>query len=538
MQEKVTDILKRNAFSKKLLSISTLTTDLDAKLFPNAVNRFDEDISYLGPDSYTTGGTTQQWDNKMLELAAYTEISDVLDKMVEEIIVFKTNDGYCAELITDALDKSNYKDEIKTQLKDLLQAAFKMTYSKLKFKHKFLNDQADIHKIIKLFLTLGRAQWFIDWDDPANPKVIKAIYYLDPRKYIVTKRKRTTKEGIMYVYVVTRNNSCDLEDDSMFGSNYTQYIPTVLLDSQLVDIRWHHIDINANRSYVATLERSFQVMRLMERAHIAWAFMNSQFRTLYIVPIKGKGRIRGREVLNKTVAKYKQDVTFDDITGEVKTNGEVIHKFNRELWLTESTSGTPSVENLGGNGPDFSDMSQLQEFKSKFYKDSKIPSTRFDIDNPQFWSNDPTQISIIERQFNNYITRIQQVVVHCLYKPMNLQLKTAGFDIDRDNEIAEMYQINMFRNNDFARQLELTMLEQNATAIDGLKNALTTIMPDGSEKKGLSMKLLMKKFLTMSPEDIKLNEEWLAEEDKATLDWQIKQKKALDDAGLSDDIEL
>lgn len=132
------------------------------------------------------------------------------------------------------------------------------------------------------------------------------------------------------------------------------------------------------RSYVASIQRAFNIYSAVERTRIANAIMAAQFRSIYTVPTTGLGSKKARERLSTVMGLYKRQIRIDDATGQITINGENSYPVNTEIWVSETSSGSVKIENPGDGNPQLNDTDFVEYLMRKFYKQSKLPMSKYE----------------------------------------------------------------------------------------------------------------------------------------------------------------
>jgi len=508
-----------------LTDFSTIDSDVDSRLFKDSYIEqeaivYDGDIS-IGSNNKKVSSDLVENINyaRLLSLASQPEISDVLDIIIDELFSYKHGTQIFAEFSEISIDSLSVDENLKKKLKKDISESFSKIYSLHKFDEQTISNEYDIFKIVKLFFVLGKCRFFIEYDNLVKPTSVKAIHYLDPRLYSLEKFHKKSKGRETIFYRITKNEKTNRKSNFYSGSAYsTSNMPAIALDAQIVNVDWHDLDVTTNDSYVDSLERSFNIYRLMERTRIAWSVMNSTFRSVNVIPTKGQGRVKSLQTLRAAIQKYSEKVTFEDTSGQVEVNGEVNNKFNKELWVAETSSGRPDFSTLGNDGPDLQDMAPVSYFQQRFNKATKVPPSLLDREQQNYWSNDESSISLEYNRFNKWLDRIRRALSPMLTKPTwnNFVLSEVGAEHKSDLEIKRAVTVIWHTRDVFAKQLELAMLEKNIGVIDGLSNISNGV--EDSKIPLLSKTLLVKKYLGMTDDDLKAHAEQIKKDIEASLE--------------------
>jgi len=211
--------------------------------------------------------------------------------------------------------------------------------------------------------------------------------------------------------------------------------------------------------------------------------------------------------------RYKEDISFNTETGELKVNGKMNMPFNKEYWFPENENGRPQLETLVDNGPMLNDSDQIRYFESKLWKMSKIPANRFDKEAQTTWfGNDPTQALREEIDFSRFVTRLRNTFAEILLKPLRIQLSLSVPDIKNDKRILDSVTLRWNSYNLFEEMMNIEIMTKRVEFIGTMKDSLATTDADGNEESFFSLKFLIMKYLKMSDADLELNEKYKMEE--------------------------
>jgi len=219
------------------------------------------------------------------------------------------------------------------------------------------------------------------------------------------------------------------------------------------------------------------------------------------------------QTLANAMNRYKEDISFNVETGELKVNGKMNMPFNKEYWLPQNEQGRPEIETLVDNGPMLNDSDQIKYFESKLWKMSKIPANRFDKEAQTTWfGNDPTQALRDEIDFSRFITRLRNTFGEILLKPLRIQLTLTVPDIKNDKRILDSVSLRWNSYNLFEEMMNIEVMTKRIEFIGTMKDSLAVTDADGNEESFFSLKFLIMKYLKMSDADLELNEKYKLEE--------------------------
>ena len=405
--------------------------------------------------------------------------------MANESIVYDDEEAY---ICTPYLDNGLIQDLNEKNAEEIdkcINASFYKLYLLLDWKNRAWD-------IYKRYLIEGVLAYEIVYDNLEYPKSIINIIDLDPATLT-----KDVKDGITYW----------IQFKGVTGRE------RVLLDAQVIYIKYEDSGVSTRQSYLERLIRPFNIYRIVEQAQVIWTVTQSSFKTLFTIPIGAMNRAKGMQTLASTMNRYKEDISFNVETGELQVNGRPNMPFNKEYWLPQNDSGKPEIETLVDNGPQLNDSDQIKWFETKLYKMSKIPINRFDKESQTTWfGTDPTQAMRDEIDFARFINRLRNNFGLILLKPLRIQLTLSIPDIKNDKRILDSVSLRWNSYNLFEEMMNIEVMTKRVEFISTIKESLVTTDSEGNDNPFFSMKFLIKKYLKMSEADFELNEKFKKEE--------------------------
>lgn len=412
-------------------------------------------------------------------LAVQPELEDILDTMTNECIVYDSNYVYFADPYIDQNDLDDFTKEVQ----DKITSSMSRTYKKL---YRMLNWRVNAWDDFKRFLVEGILSWEIVYDSLEKPTKIIGMVPVDAAT--LTKKYDNGKwYWVQYKGIQGKERK--------------------LLDSQIVYISYQETNVINRLSYLERLVRPFNIYRIIEQAQIIWTVTNAQYKMKFTIPVKNMNRVLGQQTLMTAMNRYKEDIKFSGETGELTFNGRVNMPFNKEYWLPESESGTPSIETVSGDGPDLNDNDQLKYFKNILYKISKIPLSRFDSESDTTWfGTDASSVARTEIDFGRFVHRLRNTFSQIIIKPLQIQMCLDMPDLQNNKEFLDCIQLHYKSYNLFEEMLEMELMQKRVEFIQTMKDGLVDMDKEANEIKFWSSKFLVKKYLHLSEADLALND--------------------------------
>ena len=507
-KQSMMNIKKPTKWSKILTTLSHYGMNYDDKVFKNMqaipadkMLQPKEEVGILQQNLY--GSWLNNWKIKpdeektfseksfdqkrqiLRQMAIQPELEDILDVMTNESIVYHDEEAY---ICTPYLDNGLIQDLNEKNAEEIdkcINASFYKLYLLLDWKNRAWD-------IYKRYLIEGVLAYEIVYDNLEYPKSIINIIDLDPATLT-----KDVKDGITYW----------IQFKGVTGRE------RVLLDAQVIYIKYEDSGVSTRQSYLERLIRPFNIYRIVEQAQVIWTVTQSSFKTLFTIPIGAMNRAKGMQTLASTMNRYKEDISFNVETGELQVNGRPNMPFNKEYWLPQNDSGKPEIETLVDNGPQLNDSDQIKWFETKLYKMSKIPINRFDKESQTTWfGTDPTQAMRDEIDFARFINRLRNNFGLILLKPLRIQLTLSIPDIKNDKRILDSVSLRWNSYNLFEEMMNIEVMTKRVEFISTIKESLVTTDSEGNDNPFFSMKFLIKKYLKMSEADFELNEKFKKEE--------------------------
>lgn len=414
---------------------------------------------------------------RRVELRNYAiqdEIEEILDTLCDECIVYDDRNFFCKPLTfyDESIDEATL-----TKINDSIEDNFKRIYQYWGFS----NDIFAWNNFRKLLVD-GFIAFEIIYDK--DEKHIIGFKTLDPITLTAV-----MKDGYkMWI---------------QFKDNPTK--ERKIYDANIIYISYSQSDSTSRISYVERLVRSFNLLRLMEHSRIVFAVVNSSFKTKFTIPVGGKSRNRQKQSLASLMQQYREVIDFSTESGELKVNGKPMLPFNKEYWFPETEAGTPQMETIGNDGPDLSDTETLKYFRTKLIRVSKIPASRFDSESSATWSLDAEGQGRDEIKFSRFINRLRSIFQEILVKPLYIQMCLDYPELADDENFKSNIGIVYNKMNFFEELKEISVLQKRIEFIQTAKDSLVDTDAEGNDVKYFSNEFLVRKFLGMSNEDLKLN---------------------------------
>lgn len=419
------------------------------------------------------------------KMAQQPELEDILDIMANECIVYDDENTYIAEAKINVSALQQLNEKFSEEIRNCVNSTFYKMYMLLDWRHKCWD-------MFKRWLIDGVASYEIIYDNMENPHSIIGIIDVDPATLT-----RVIDNGIQYW----------IQFKDVLGKERK------LLDSQIIYIKYQDSGVVDRQSYLERLIRPYNIYRIIEQAQVIWTVTQSSFKTMFTIPVNGMNRAKGSQTLNAAMNRYKEDINFNQETGELLINGSTNLPFNKEYWMPENENGTPQIETLTDGGPSLMDSDQLKYFLSRLYKMSKIPENRFDKEAQATWfGSDVSQMLRDEINFSRFVQRLRNVFAEIILKPIRIQVALQIPEMKNDKRILDAIYLEFISYNEFNELMQMEIGAKRIEWIQSLKDTFTTTDAEGNEESYFSQKFLIMRYLNMNDADLEFNEKCKLEE--------------------------
>ncbi|AFF28145.1 gp147 [Sphingomonas phage PAU] len=444
----------------------------------------------------------------LITMSKHPELEDIIETLTDEAIVYDKNATYCCSAILNTLmlDEKIISSKDSKDLEELVTEKFPALYRMLGLY------KSGAKSLMQEWLVEGKKAWEIVYDSLDNPKSIIGLVPIDPLSLI----EHWDEDGNRW-WIQEPNLT---QQSSAMGVTRAMGGQRTLHDSQV--IYWDWDPTGFKFSYLERLLRTFNVYRAIERMKVNWWVMNSQFRTMIVIPTHGKSRQRAAEVLAAAMQRYRDHVEFSDEDGTVKVNGSANIPANKEYWLADTSSGKPEVSTVGGDGYDLS-SADTSWSKRNLLELSKVPLDRFDPSSSESWNLDPTSSRRQELKFAKFVQTLRTSMSEIMLKPLIIQICLDRPNLTNNYELLDAITIDFLSENIFTQKIEMEIMKERTEFIGEMMDKLKRVDADGNEKPFFSLKFLMDKYMMLTPEELEQNAKALKEEEKEMEEFSRKQ---------------
>lgn len=282
-------------------------------------------------------------------------------------------------------------------------------------------------------------QWYVDGrmlihlvlDPDDNTKGITSIRIIDPRtiRKVVETEKVNLKNGI----------EVDKVKDTYFVyTSSTNGKSANLLGRQAQSIKVHPDAIayansgvfrdkgDGSTIAISHLDKSLKVanqMKQLEDSLVIYRLTRAPERRIFYVDVGNLPRTKAEQYLNSVKNSFKNKMTYDTVTGEVKDSRQTMSMLE-DYWLPRRDGGRGTEVTTLPGGQNLGEMDDVDYFHKKMYQALNIPRTRL---NPEGTfsmgrSGEITREEIKFTKFVNYLRNkfsmifVQMLKTQCVAK--------------------------------------------------------------------------------------------------------------------------
>ena len=351
-------------------------------------------------------------------------------------------------------------------------------YPKLYQMYNFKKD--GLNKAIREYLITGKLAYELIYDNLKNPKDIIGIQPIDPGCLQKFKYNDIT-------YYVQRG-ALDASE-------------RVLTDNQVVLVEYNEYDYGYV-SFVDSLRMSFNIMRSMTTSKALWFAAKSQVRLHVNLDLGEVSYDESRQRLSEARNDFMNTFSISDL-GVVNFNNQPNNTGFRQFFTANSSTGSPSIEEITGQGPDLSEVDSLDYWSRQFWQDTGIPMSRIDPSSTEAWGfTDVEALNRIELTFAKDIQEIRDKMEALFLKPIIIQLTLKEVEIGIDLALLDYIKIKWLSFNQYEKLAELEVLNKKVEIAKNVSDFGVVTDVYGNERQLFPIDWLTRNFLEFTEEQI------------------------------------
>lgn len=493
-------------FKDELIDNSQATSEEELL---NAVN--------MAQSPYTFNGTIQtqaisyeqlfrnkkQKVDKLREMADYSDISQALDWVCNDTIVFDS-DGKTVQF--KVLDET-IREEDRVRLKQVADY--------------ILNDVLVVDKTLWGYCKKYLIEGEIFLEKILNSDKNSIIGVKNVPSYIIVPRYESN--------IIKEFIQLGIDKQGDFKSKEKTFS-----DNQIAYVHWDEYvdgDITNPKSYLWYAIRPYNMLKAIEDSLLTYRITRSIERRVFNIEVGNMPTGKAKEFMQKLISQHRKTQTFDSTTGQINQTRNLM-SFNEDFWFERRQGQGSEVKNLE-SGMNLGELRDVDYFQKKLYKALRIPKSRWDEVKQAVYNPGRTvEIERDELDFAAFVTRIQNRLKRLFLDLFITELQLRGFD--RQFLDPRLYDFSYSRIDYLAAYKEMDLLENRATML----NLFSTYMASEATPQGiLSREFVMKNYFKMDDDEYATNEILLNKEKE-----ELQEKQFFDsiqtnqtDIGLNPD---
>ena len=398
---------------------------------------------------------------KYREMSAHAEVEIAIDDIVNESI---TED---VEGTLVKLDLDKIKDISSSTKKKMVEEFDRVLY--------LLNFSKKGYDLFRQWYIDGRIYHFSVLDEKDPRAGIQKIIQVDPLKIkkITEIKKKTdqqtkveTIESVKEYYIYS--NFDKLIAPSTFTPVVT-YGNTTGVRLTADSVSYVHsglLDRNTKKvySYLHKVIKPLNQLRMIEDAVVIYRIARAPERRIFYIDVGSLPKNKAEQYLREIMNRYRNKVTYDAVTGEVKDDRRMQHMLE-DYWLPRREGGKgTSIETLPG-GQNLGEMEDVKYFQKKLYVSLNIPLSRMEADNG-FNMGRTSEITRDELKFNKFVNKLRMKFSEMFLNLLRVQLISKGILNQEDwEDISQNIRFDFTTDSYFTESKEIEMMKERLSIL-------------------------------------------------------------------------
>jgi len=417
-------------------------------------------------------------------MAGYSELSDAIDEICDECIVFNEEDHTIVNFRMEGQYSRDIKKEISKEWKRFI------TYY-------HLDDKG--WEYFRQFLIDGEI--FFENIISGNRPDLGLLGVMGIPSELINPIYDNVQNGIIKGFslrkplVAEDGSHVDKEQIILLDPNQVTYIHSGLWNA----------DKTIRLPYIENARRPYKQLSLIEDSIVIYRLVRAPERLVFNVDVGNMNVPEAESYMKKLMHSYWSKKTFD-FSGTGMQNSYNPQSMLDAYWFPKRNgqSGT-SVDLLQG-GQNLGQLEDLMYFIKKLYKSLKIPAGRIDANDP---FQDGTDITREELRFSRFIMRIQRSFSIGFKNAFIAHLKLRGLWEQYEMEESDLcIRFNTPTNFAILREQQVFQVKS--------ENFSTM-----SQNEGIANSYAQRYYLGYSDSQMAENREWLRKD--AELQWEVER---------------
>lgn len=240
------------------------------------------------------------------EMSVQPEIESAIEDIVNEAIV-QSDTGKNVRLIMDELEQpEKIKEAIQTEFDNIL---------------KLLNFNNMGSDIFRRYYIDGRLFYHVIIDVNNPQKGILELRYIDPRKIKKIRELKKTKDPVTGIDIISDVSEYYVYNDRISAtSSGTSITGVKIATDSIINVNSGLMDTRRSMvlSYLHKAIKPLNQLRMIEDASIIYKISRAPQRRIFYIDVGNLPKIKAEQYLRDMMVKYKNKITYDATTGEVR----------------------------------------------------------------------------------------------------------------------------------------------------------------------------------------------------------------------------
>ena len=485
-----------NAFSGMFAKVRTQREDsLDKQKYENSASVSSEDNLLMTLDSAMTSTgamNNQPWNSSSVTVTS-VQFAQVFSNKKQKVSKYREMSNYpvIAEALDHNCDDAIVEDEDGKILQlDITKELPKSVEAKARYIwEKMINDVMEINDT-----AWGNYRRFMTDSELYAEKVLN--------------RSGTKIVGVKVIPCYTMTPIYEgmrlkgyMQVPENMGNTKTKEIS--FDRDQIVHLAYDHgYNIMDVRGYLDSAIKLYNQLKSLEDSIVVAQLARAPDRRIWNVDCGNMPKPRAEEYMRGLIQRTKKKFTYDPESGAVNVAQNVI-AMTEDYWFAKMAGGGgTSVEFINGTN-NLGDMDGVMYILKQLYRVLKMPKARWEEGgNSMFPEGKMGEITQDEVHWARFVSRNQNKFKNFYKDPFMTQLKLSGFEDRYCNP--RLYNVKFTTNNMFKEFKELDIVSSKMDIL----NSMTGLLWSTENEQGLfHPKFVMSKYLHISDEDLKENEQ-------------------------------
>ena len=210
--------------------------------------------------------------------------------------------------------------------------------------------------------------------------------------------------------------------DPKLGKIWTQFPnENIILDSDIIYISYSD-EYEDKLSYVESLIRPYNLLKISEVSLIHCSIHNSTISKKFTIPTNSLSKQKSEEKMKQFIARYSEDIMWDDTIGEITINGDKNIPIQKEYYFNDEDYGEYNLDILTCEKDDIDHLGYINYFEKKL----KIAAKFSDDERGK-------------RRLNKFITEIKNKISKMLLNPLLIQIEKEIPSLIGNSLLKEIY---------------------------------------------------------------------------------------------------